>query len=540
MLSKTWKIIGELGEGQKRCLLFAFAALLLCYQVARLDGPDILVDDAFISFRYAVNLSRGLGLVFNPGERVEGYTNFLWTVLLSGCHSLGWDLALSSKVAAMLFALGTLVLLLLLGERLWAERNGRLGLTAIPVVLFAGMGSQARYVVSGMETLFFAFMVTLAVYTYLVRGPSLAAGVAFAVAAMTRPEGLMYFALALVHLVGVDWPAVRHELRLRPLLWFIGSFALVYGIYYWWRWSYYGYPLPNTFYAKASGFYWGRLLRGWRMLLEVVSMWCIGLVIVLSALSLLSIRGSRTWLLPLGMVVATAAYFIFVGGDFVVWFGPRFLVPALPMLLLTCAEGLSWISRIRPLSGRAGKALQIALAGYLFISAFWFSWPGRFPGKEEFSAQMRGWAELGRWIAANTPPEATIATDAAGLIPFYSERYAIDMYGLTDAHIAHLEVLVTEQSVAAHEKSDPRYILARGPDYVVSTWIDEDGRALSSGLSTVADEFAAHYELLAVSKVRRGPPRDGRWIIVTSRYSPELYEQGYVTGLFRRRVPPGA
>ena len=41
-------------------------------------------DDSFISFRYAKNFVNGDGLVFNPGERVEGYTNFLWVMMLSG------------------------------------------------------------------------------------------------------------------------------------------------------------------------------------------------------------------------------------------------------------------------------------------------------------------------------------------------------------------------------------------------------------------------------------------------------------------------
>lgn len=48
-------------------------------------------DDAFISFRYAANLIAGHGLVFNPGERVEGYTNFLWTALMAIPHALGID-----------------------------------------------------------------------------------------------------------------------------------------------------------------------------------------------------------------------------------------------------------------------------------------------------------------------------------------------------------------------------------------------------------------------------------------------------------------
>src|SRR5690606_9328035 len=55
-------------------------------------------DDAFISFRYARNLAEGEGLVFNQGARVEGYTNFLWTVLLAGFIALGLDPAQVSIV----------------------------------------------------------------------------------------------------------------------------------------------------------------------------------------------------------------------------------------------------------------------------------------------------------------------------------------------------------------------------------------------------------------------------------------------------------
>ena len=44
---------------------------------------NYISDDAFITFRYADNFIRGKGLVYNAGERVEGYTNFLWLILLS-------------------------------------------------------------------------------------------------------------------------------------------------------------------------------------------------------------------------------------------------------------------------------------------------------------------------------------------------------------------------------------------------------------------------------------------------------------------------
>ncbi len=47
-----------------------------------------LTDDAFISFRYARNLLEGHGLVFNPGEYVEGYSNFLWVLELAAIWGL--------------------------------------------------------------------------------------------------------------------------------------------------------------------------------------------------------------------------------------------------------------------------------------------------------------------------------------------------------------------------------------------------------------------------------------------------------------------
>ncbi len=66
-------------------LLAALGALLaLSYGTAT-------QDDAFISLRYAQNLVDGHGLVYNPGEYVEGYTNLSWTLLLAGLLAAGLD-----------------------------------------------------------------------------------------------------------------------------------------------------------------------------------------------------------------------------------------------------------------------------------------------------------------------------------------------------------------------------------------------------------------------------------------------------------------
>src|SRR3972149_692187 len=67
-------------------------------------------DDAFISFRYALNLVKGCGLVWNPGERVEGYTNFLWTLFMAVPHLMGIDVVQFSMWLGMAFFCGTLLL----------------------------------------------------------------------------------------------------------------------------------------------------------------------------------------------------------------------------------------------------------------------------------------------------------------------------------------------------------------------------------------------------------------------------------------------
>src|SRR6266545_5422360 len=69
-----------------------------------------MLDDAYISFRYARNALMGHGFVFNPGEQVEGYTNFLWTVLFVPILGAGLNPALVSQIITLLLALTTAAL----------------------------------------------------------------------------------------------------------------------------------------------------------------------------------------------------------------------------------------------------------------------------------------------------------------------------------------------------------------------------------------------------------------------------------------------
>src|SRR6266478_8931996 len=84
----------------------AAAAVTLAVATCRLRFG---IDDAFINFRYSENLASGLGPVFNPGERVEGYTTPAWVFLLAGLHRLGAPLLGSAHVLGIGAAAATVL-----------------------------------------------------------------------------------------------------------------------------------------------------------------------------------------------------------------------------------------------------------------------------------------------------------------------------------------------------------------------------------------------------------------------------------------------
>ncbi len=526
------------------------AAALLLGRAAHLWNPYLVVDDAFISFRYARNLAEGHGLVFNAGERVEGYTNFLWTLLLAGGAALGHDLPRLSMALAAVAGVAAVVVLARLAHATLAESPD---VAALPPLLFAALGSQPRFVVSGMETLLFAALLLLALERLLVARRPGAAGVAFALAAMTRPEGGLYWLVSLpfagaAYVGAGEEPPRRRRARAAaeraprdPRLRCAAAFLALYLPYFLWRWGYYGWLLPNTFYVKASGFSWDRPARGAAQLLELADRWnawplpllAVGSLVVPAGASAMG-AGGRPGLRALcwTWIAVTVAYFLWVGGDFLPFFGPRFLVPALPPLLLLAAQGLAGLTQA--LGRRLGAGLRrVAVAG-LVVAALWLSWPerlGRLPG---LALEMEAWTRLGRWIRDNTPEEAVVATGGAGIVPYVSRRPTIDMFGLTDEHIAHLPPQTTGYRAVAHEKYAPHYVLDRRPDLLLAG-LKRDGSPRTAGLAGAAVRLRACYAPFLLVKVRgERPPEDG-WLLFTNRPTPALHDAGYRTAAFRRR-----
>jgi hypothetical protein len=167
---------------------------------------DFINDDAFISFRYADNLVRHGELTYNIGERVEGYTNFLWTMVIAAVLALGADPVPWSKALGVASSISTLCALFVF-TRWWTRSSGsdagalRSPMWCVAAPLFLGLNSAfAAWSEGGLETALFTFLITAGLLRTVMevvdqgRLPSSAAF--FALAAMTRPDGLLIAGLA--------------------------------------------------------------------------------------------------------------------------------------------------------------------------------------------------------------------------------------------------------------------------------------------------------------------------------------------------------
>ncbi len=213
-------------------------------------------DDAFISFRYAANLLEGQGLVFNPGERVEGYTNLSWTLLMAGLMALGVDPVLGSAALGLLCFSAVLPLTAALTQRAAAPGGALIAVAAAALVALDPWAVLES--VEGLETALYTLLLTAAAWRILCENEvqdsiptaHLGSGLLLSAAALTRPEAPMI--AGLLHL-GLLAGAPNRGLQLRRSLWAALPVLLTLGALTAWRLSYYGDPLPNTFYAKTGG-----------------------------------------------------------------------------------------------------------------------------------------------------------------------------------------------------------------------------------------------------------------------------------------------
>jgi hypothetical protein len=433
---------------RKRGAFFVAGVAAVCLAAAATEASfgDITQDDAYISFRYAENLVAGNGLVYNVGERVEGYTNFLWTLLIAASIKAGIGAPLAGRWLGVAASLGAIILTACIARR---YANEYLGVVA--AAMLAANGNFLVEAAQGLETALFVLIVTAAAWRageeYAAPARKPFSAILLILAFLTRPDG------ALVFLAVLPFYAATARANPRRFALWLGTFALAAAAYEGWRLAYYGSFFPNTFYAKVRPE--GETLR-YGLKYTVTFLLRFTPFLLLLPLAAKPRKVFYPWV---ALVAVFVAYVIIVGGDM----KPtgRFYQPIIPLVLVAVAAALydlenaaRWVPRWT-LAALAGALVATSLLQ--FIAGFDFARQYREPQKLHVAA--------GKWLRENAPPGATLATTAAGIIPYYSGLYTVDMLGLTDPYVArHGKRTYT---LPGHGLSATDYILDKKPTYVL-------------------------------------------------------------------------
>lgn len=153
----------EIRQGGKWSVLFSrfFVWILVGCGILLAWINRFVQDDAYISFRYARNLADGVGFVWNVGECVEGYTNFLWTLLMVPAFWFGCDVTVWCQTLSLLSYAATLLLVWKLSGNGKTEPSR---FRFLPLLLITTNFSVTSYATGGLETQFLTMLVAYSAY----------------------------------------------------------------------------------------------------------------------------------------------------------------------------------------------------------------------------------------------------------------------------------------------------------------------------------------------------------------------------------------
>jgi arabinofuranosyltransferase len=464
--------------------MFACVHALVVFQT-------IIPDDAYILYRYARNLARGAGIVWNVGEPpIEGFTSLLH-VLLLGLGALGgldftWTGQLLGIVATTCLPLAVAFLALQL-----QPRDFRLAaISAWGVALASPIAAWAR---GGLETLVFTNLVVLSTGCWLAargmhrfpwRVPLL-----FFLSVLSRPEGMLIAGMAfcadlLMHRSG------RGSLAGAARRWWL--LALLLSGYLAFKLLYFGDPLPNTFYAKAGGGMWA-LPSGLSYVFRFVRDFGVP-NLLLAAVPLFLQRARRS--VGTGFIACFAALFAaqvaVVGGDYLYFH--RYLIPIIPFLVILAIQGGLGLwdaaaSLGRPCRALAGVGLLAVGMYQVFDSSLaelrdrpWLltrpvhlvDKPVAHPG-DPVRVRTSDFEDMGRALKAITGPGDLIAAVPVGALGYHSDRRILDMLGLNDREIARAPIIRTDRPwIAGHMRGNAELVLERSPEVLILSLRPDD------------------------------------------------------------------
>lgn len=514
---KSNKVTGK-SPGSNKFVPYAILIIIGIIFYYYCNSFNFIQDDSYITYRYVTNFTEGHGLVFNIGEKVEGYTCFLWVILLSFIKLIGINFISASQTLGIISSLLVLYFTYKISEQIFPKNKSEFFNTAFSlaaVIMLTANGAFAYWTVSGMETGLFTLFVTLGIYIYLKEINASSSkfpysSIVFLLASLTRPEGNLIFAVTVLHKIiitvkaksGSDSGVTKRIFSNKNAMW-LGLYIVPALIYMVWRYSYYGYLLPNTFYAKTGSsaeYFKAGLDYFWEF---AKSYGLFGTFIVLILYNLKSKDKYFDYLYLILLFFIFSIYVIAVGGD--VLRPGRFFVPLLPVFYILVQEAFYnlFLLREKKLNISLSSAASIMLI--ISIAFAYYSYTSQQEQIKRYSELENGLVEKmkisGGWLKSKSKESGrtlTVAATTIGAISYFSEVNLIDMLGLTDKTIAHepspIDEISAKSEIGWKERNyNVDYVLSRKPDYIYfSTGIKPSAYA-ERGLFTSPDFLKYYY-----------------------------------------------
>ncbi len=506
----------------------AVIPIILVYTTICLIFFEFTVDDAFISFRYAENFTAGQNLVWNINfSPVEGYTNFLWIIILSLIKSFGISIVLSSKLLGIISGFLTIIIMQKV-FRLFSFGNSYY-LSSMPVIFITPLLSL--HSVSGLETAFFTLLITLCFFNtsfIVIRKPiddilkkrCVTLFILFVLLMLTRPEGIIIVSASLIALLKFN----RNGRNSIIVDYTIIPFFIVMLVYAVLHFDYFGYLFPNTFYIKVASesIFKTQSLRyiaGFFLTLGVP-------FLLVSLIGFIENRMNNLYIILLLFTVPFVLFYLFVSTN-VMGYAYRFLVPILPLLLIFFAAGLKFIfQKINRLISK--KIPSILIIIILSLSATYFAFQNTSSYYDSIlkvyvNGMKNAHIKLGKILGDVKNQDKTLVVAAdAGAVPFYSKWHrVIDLGYLNDVYMTH-------------KGFDLNYIIRNNPDAFVITSYTKD--TLSVNLyDEFREQFSKHpilksnYQLVTKFKFM-----DNYWLFVYLSNSFIIHNENIVSKLIKQ------
>jgi len=405
---------------------------------------NFIIDDAFITFRYARNFVNYQQIVFNVNETpVEGYSNFLWVMWMTLGFIFRIDPILFSKVSGMVFCHFSVYILYKLAFLIKKDRK----FGSIIPLLYVATPNIALWSIGGLETPLFSLLLLTSVYFFIKditewkRRHFKISPIIFALLSLTRHEGVIIFGLTSIFIIFllISNKEISPFNKIVQVLWFNAIFLLIYAPYFIWRVFYYNSLLPHTFVAKQGLFNLNLIISRFAFYLPLVLL----LLPIILLIGINFVRNSKfrfyneTNLYISSLILTLTIILLLIHS----WMpGFRFTVPIIPLVYLLLPKSLSFLSffgnryrteRILLKNIKILTLVVIFFSNFLIIFSF-------YPLVYFYGIGMRECnITLGNWIKKNTPVNASLAIWDAGAIPYYAEVRTIDIFpeSLQDLHV---------------------------------------------------------------------------------------------------------